>query len=253
MSRQISQPAVTPNNAPRALKSLGVLVPVFNEADLIDSFYRAIKPILGKLSCETEILFIDDGSSDDTRSAIRRLQTNDRSVRLVRLSRNFGKEAALSAGLDRIETDTVVPMDVDLQDPPELIPEMLKRWEEGHDIVYAIRMDRTSDKTVKRLTAKLFYRIYNLISHEPIPFGAGDYRLLDRRVVTALRQLRERNRFMKGLFAWVGFSSVGVPYVRGARHTGSTRFPWLRLWHLAVDGITGFSTLPLEFGAMSAF
>ena len=233
----------------RTLISLGVIVPVFNEADAIEPFYRALQPVLESLDCTTEILFVDDGSTDDTRAAIRKLQASNPGIRLVGLSRNFGKEAALSAGLDRVETGVVVPIDVDLQDPPDLIPALVERWRAGFDVVYAVRSDRTSDTFMKRKTADLYYRFFNAISHDPLPAGGGDFRLIDRKVVLALRQLPERNRFMKGLFAWVGFRSVGVPYIRRARHTGSTKLPWRRLWRLALDGITGFSTLPLRIWA----
>jgi glycosyltransferase involved in cell wall biosynthesis len=230
----------------RALKSVGIIVPVFNEADAIEPFYQALRPVVDGLPCKAEILFIDDGSSDATRSVIRRLKKDDERIHLVGLSRNFGKEAALSAGLDRIETDVAIPIDVDLQDPPDLIPALIERGREGFVVVHAVRNDRTADTLSKRLTAAAYYRVHNAISHDPLPPGVGDFRLIDRKVVHALRQLPERNRFMKGLFAWVGFRSVGVPYVRAARHTGATKLPWRRLWRLALDGITGFSTLPLR-------
>jgi glycosyltransferase involved in cell wall biosynthesis len=205
-----------------------------------------LKPVLERLGCETQILFVDDGSTDATRAAIRRLQASDPSVRLVGLSRNFGKEAALTAGIDRVDSDLVVPIDVDLQDPPALIPQMIERWRDGYDVVYAVRTDRSADTFGKRMTASSFYRLFNRISHERIPEDVGDFRLIDRRVVAALRQLPERNRFMKGLFAWVGFRAVGVPYARPGRETGSTGLSWLSLWRLAIDGITSFSTLPLR-------
>jgi len=236
--------------------SLGVVVPVYNEADAIPPFYQALKPVLEPLGYETQILFVDDGSTDDTRAAIRQLQARDPSVRLVGLSRNFGKEAALSAGIDRINTDVVVPIDVDLQDPPNLIPKMIERWREGYDVVYAVRTDRSMDAFGKRVTASSFYRLFNKISHERIPEDVGDFRLIDRRVVAALRQLPERNRFMKGLFAWVGFRAIGVPYARQKRIIGSTTLSWISLWRLAIDGITSFSTLPLRIwtyiGVLSA-
>ena len=238
--------ARAPAGEPRVLKSLGVIVPVYNEAAAVEPFYRALKPVLTGIGCATEILFVDDGSTDATRAAIKLLQAGDRSVRLVGLSRNFGKEAALTAGLDRLDTDVVVPIDVDLQDPPDLIPTMIERWRDGYDVVHATRVDRTVDTLMKRATASLFYRLFNAVSYNRIPPGTGDFRLIDRRVVTALRQLPERNRFMKGLFAWVGFRSVGVPYPRQARQAGSTKLPWRRLWRLALDGITSFSSLPLR-------
>lgn len=175
----------------RTLTSLGVIVPVYNEADAIEPFYRALQPVLESLDCTTEVLFVDDGSTDDTRATIRKLQARNPGIRLVGLSRNFGKEAALSAGLDRIETGVAVPIDVDLQDPPDLIPALIERWRAGFDVVYAVRSDRTSDTFMKRQTADLYYRLFNAISHDRLPAGAGDFRLIDRKVVRALRQLPE--------------------------------------------------------------
>lgn len=236
-----------PNAAnPRLLRSLGIIVPLYNEAEAVGQFYSALRPTIDQLDCAIEIVFIDDGSTDATRAVVRGLKASDPRVRLIGLSRNFGKEAALSAGIDRIETDVVIPIDVDLQDPPELIPDLIEQWRAGYDVVHAVRVDRTVDTVMKRSTARLYYRLFNVISHNQLPPGVGDYRLIDRRVVLALRQLPERNRFMKGLFAWVGFRTTGVTYVRQARRTGTTKQPWRRLWRLALDGITGFSTLPLR-------
>jgi polyisoprenyl-phosphate glycosyltransferase len=165
---------------------------------------------------------------------------------MVGLSRNFGKEAAMSAGFDYARGDVVVPIDADLQDPPELIREFVARWEDGFDVVYGVRTDRSSDTASKRITSGLFYRAFNLLAENPIPVNGGDYRLMDRRVVDVLRRLPERNRFMKGLFAWVGFKSMGVPYAREPRRKGNSKFGFLRLWRFALDGVTGFSTLPLR-------
>ena len=230
----------------RKLESLTVLVPVYNEADAILPFYEALQPVLGNIQCEATILFVDDGSKDDTRRTISELQAQDSRIRFVGLSRNFGKEAALSAGFDRIETNVAVPIDVDLQDPPQLIPALIDRWCDGFDIVNAVRTNRSSDTFLKRITAHAFYRFFNAISPDRLPVDVGDFRLMDHRVVLALRQFPERNRFMKGLCAWVGFRSVDVPFVREPRSRGSTRMPWGRLWGLALDGITGYSTFPLR-------
>lgn len=231
---------------PRRFNRIGILVPVFNEEAAIVPFHTALQPILAKLGAEVEILFIDDGSTDGTRRAIRDLNRRDPRVRMIGFSRNFGKEAALSAGIDRVDADVVVPMDVDLQDPPELILEFVRRWQEGYDVVFGTRVDRASDTSFKRATASLFYRFFNSLARDKIPGNTGDYRLMDRRVVEALRRLPERNRFMKGLFAWVGFKSIGVEYVRAPRSHGQAKMNFRRLWRLALDGITGFSTLPLR-------
>jgi polyisoprenyl-phosphate glycosyltransferase len=196
--------------------------------------------------CRFEIVFIDDGSSDATRVRLRALVQQDRRVRAVLLSRNFGKEAALSAGLDAARGDAVIPLDVDLQDPPELIVEMVARWREGFPVVLARRGDRRSDGLMKRASANWFYRIHNRMAEVPLPDNVGDFRLLDRRVVEVLRSLPESRRFMKGIFAWAGFDSAVVEYVRPQREAGASRFtPW-RLWNLALEGITSVSTAPLR-------
>ena len=226
--------------------SIGLLVPVFNEEASIKPFFNAVVPVLERLRCRWEILFIDDGSTDATRAEIRALQETSKTVHFIGFSRNFGKEAALTAGLDHIDADVVVPIDVDLQDPPELIVDFIDRWRNGYDVVFGVRSYRATDGLAKRTTASGFYRIFNLLSSDDIPPDAGDFRLLDRRVVEVLRRMPERNRFMKGLFAWVGFRSIGVPYARPERASGKTKLPLRKLWRLALDGITGFSTLPLR-------
>ncbi len=230
----------------RQLRLMSVIVPVLNEEGAIEAFYRRLLDVVAPLGVDLEILFVDDGSSDGTRARLRDLHERDGRVRVIGFTRNFGKEAALAAGIDYVNGDVVVPIDVDLQDPPEVIPRMIERWREGYDVVYGVRSDRNSDTTLKRASAGLFYRWFNYMANSPIPADTGDFRLIDRRVVEALRQLPERNRFMKGLFAWVGFRSIGVPYRRETRSVGKSRFAFWRLWALAVDGVTGFSTLPLR-------
>ena len=232
--------------AARELRLISVVVPVFNEVGAIDGFYAKLLEALAPLGADLEVVFIDDGSTDGTRAKLRGLHRRDRRVRLIGLSRNFGKEAALAAGIDHTRGNVVVPIDVDLQDPPELIAEFVARWRQGYDVVYGVRADRGADTLMKRATAGLFYRWFNRLAASPIPHDTGDFRLLDERVVKALRRLPERNRFMKGLFAWVGFRSIGVPYRRETRAVGESRFAFWRLWALAIDGITGFSTLPLR-------
>jgi glycosyltransferase involved in cell wall biosynthesis len=193
-----------------------------------------------------EILFIDDGSTDSTLAVIAAAHARERRVRALSLSRNFGKEAALSAGLDHARGRAVIPMDVDMQDPPEVLPEMVAKWLDGYEMVFGVRRCRTSDSFAKRLTASLYYRAHNAVSRDKIPENAGDFRLLDRKVVEVIRKLPERNRFMKGLFAWAGFKQAAVEYDRLERKTGKTKFGYWKLWTLALDGITSASTVPLR-------
>jgi glycosyltransferase involved in cell wall biosynthesis len=223
-------------------------VPVKDEEDAILPFVRRVTPVLDALG-ETdgwEILFVDDGSQDATLAAIYTANAADPRVRALSLSRNFGKEAALSAGLDNARGQTVVPIDVDLQDPPEVIGEMLAKWRQGFEVVYGVRRNRLSDSLPKRLTADLYYRAHNWLSMDKIPEHAGDFRLLDRKVVEVIKLMPERNRFMKGLFAWSGFRQTAVEYDRAERAVGETKFNYWKLWTLAIDGITSASTVPLR-------
>ncbi|MBT2787218.1 MULTISPECIES: glycosyltransferase family 2 protein [unclassified Halomonas] len=226
--------------------TLSLIVPVFNEEESIAPFLEAIDRHLAELPATLEILFIDDGSSDRTIAEIKCAQRADPRVRYIKLSRNFGKEAAMTAGLDHASGDAVIPMDVDLQDPPELIHEFFRLWQEGYDTVYGMRRERNEDTPSKRASAGLFYRVFNWLSHTEIPANTGDYRLMSRRVVDALKKLPERNRFMKGLFAWPGYRSIGVEYSRPARHLGHTKWNTWKLWNFALDGLTSFSTWPLR-------
>jgi glycosyltransferase involved in cell wall biosynthesis len=229
---------------------LTLIVPVMNEEAAIGAFLGRVVPILEGIAAVGpdgfDILFIDDGSSDSTMAAIRRANAADKRVKAVSLSRNFGKEAALSAGLDFATGDAVIPIDVDLQDPPEVIPEMVAKWREGFEIVYGVRSNRQSDSLGKRLTADLFYRAHNWMSRDKIPEHAGDFRLLDRRVVETIKAMPERTRFMKGLFSWVGFRQTEVCYERSAREEGNSKFSYWRLWTFALDGVTSSSTVPLR-------
>lgn len=227
-------------------KLLTLIVPVFNEEESISHFMTAINEKLHELPAELEILFVDDGSTDGTIGQIERAAANDSRVRHLRLSRNFGKEAAMTAGLDYARGHAVIPIDVDLQDPPELIHEFFRLWMSGYSTVYGLRKDRYEDARGKRISAGMFYRVFNWLSHTQIPANAGDYRLMDRKVVEVIRQLPERNRFMKGLFAWPGFSSIGVEYSRPARCAGQTKWSFWKLWNFALDGVTSFSTWPLR-------
>ena len=229
---------------------LSLVIPVKDEEEAIGVFISRVVPILEALDDPAarsfEILFIDDGSSDRTLAMIRAANATDSRIRGLSLSRNFGKEAALSAGLDHARGLAVIPMDVDLQDPPDAIAPMLAKWRDGFDVVYGVRDNRESDSLPKRLTADLYYRAHNWLSSDKIPEHAGDFRLLDRRVVEVIKSMPERNRFMKGLFAWAGFKSAGVSYHREERKVGTTKFNYWKLWTLAVDGITSASTVPLR-------
>ena len=225
---------------------LSLIVPVFNEEELIDLFLSTVEPYLEKAGLRFEIVFVNDGSRDDTMARLLEGSARDKRLRLVNLSRNFGKEAALTAGIDHAHGDILIPMDIDLQDPPELFGPFIERWREGYDIVYGVRQTREWDTVTKRLSAKWFYLVFNSLSPVRIPTNVGDFRLVDRRAAEVLRRLPERNRFMKGLFAWVGFNAVGVPYERPQRAAGSTKFNLWRLWNFALDGVVSFSTVPLR-------
>lgn len=226
--------------------TLSLIVAVLDEEGSIAPFLEAIDRHLADLPAELEILFIDDGSTDRTVAEIKQAQETDARVRCLKLSRNFGKEAAMTAGLDHASGDAVIPMDVDLQDPPELIHEFFRLWQEGYATVYGMRRDRDEDTRGKRASAGLFYRVFNWMSHTEIPPNTGDYRLMDRKVVDALKRLPECNRFMKGMFAWPGYSSIGVEYSRPARHAGQSKWNAWKLWNFALDGLTSFSTWPLR-------
>jgi glycosyltransferase involved in cell wall biosynthesis len=227
---------------------LTILVPVKDEEEGIAPFVSRVSVILNGLNEPEgwEILFVDDGSRDRTLAEVAVQHARDPRVRCISLSRNFGKEAALSAGLDHAAGQAVIPLDVDLQDPPEVIADMVRSWREGFDVVYGVRRNRESDSLPKRLTADLYYRAHNYLSADKIPEHAGDFRLLDRKVVDVIRMMPERNRFMKGLFAWAGFRQTAVYYDRAEREVGTTKFNYWKLWTLALDGITSGSTLPLR-------
>ena len=231
---------------------LSVIVPVKDEEEAIGPFVARVGPVLDGLrdpdglGVSWEILFVDDGSQDATLAAICAANRVDGRIRALSLSRNFGKEAALSAGLDHARGAAVVPIDVDLQDPPEVIGAMLDKWRDGHDVVYGVRRNRMSDSLPKRMTADLYYRAHNWLSMDKIPEHAGDFRLLDRKVVDVIKVMPERNRFMKGLFAWGGFRQTAVEYDRTERKVGETKFNYWKLWTLAIDGITSASTVPLR-------
>ncbi len=225
---------------------LSLVVPVFNEEATIDLFLREVAPRLDAIDPRWEVLFVNDGSRDATLDIIRAANAREPRVRGIDFSRNYGKEVALSAGLDHAAGRAVVPMDVDLQDPPELIAAMVAKWREGYDVVLAQRTDRSSDGVLKRVTAGMFYRLIGRMSRVRIPANVGDFRLIDQSVVAALRTYPERERFMKGIFASVGFRTTSVPYSRPLRAAGTTKFKPAALINLALEGIVSFSTAPLK-------
>lgn len=228
-------------------RHLSIVVPFFNEGSGVEVFAKALQPVLAGLpGWRFEILCVDDGSRDDTLQRLLALSRTNPSYKVIELSRNFGKEAALTAGLDAARGDAVVAIDADLQDPPSLIHQMVHLWENGAEVVLARRADRRTDSVLKRKTAEWFYRMHNLVSDIAIPQNVGDFRLMDRRVVDVLKRLPERQRFMKGLFCWVGFRTATVEYQRAARAVGTTKFPGWKLWNFAIEGITSFSTAPLR-------
>lgn len=229
--------------------TVALIIPVFNEADTIAAFLSDTRAVIDPLQTgrlRFQLLFVNDGSTDGTLDALCGARRDDSRIRIVDLSRNFGKEAALTAGLDACDADAAIPIDVDLQDPPGLIPQMIDRWREGAEVVVAKRADRSSDSRAKSHSASLFYRVHNMLSKTQIPENVGDFRLMDRAVLDVLKNLPERRRFMKGLFAWVGFKTAIIEYKRAPRSEGVTRFtPW-KLWNLALEGIASFSSVPLE-------
>lgn len=225
---------------------LSLVVPVHNEAAGLDEFFSRTIAVLDKLGLTWEIVCVNDGSGDASLDRLLEYHRRNPAIKIVNLSRNFGKDIALSAGLDYARGAAVVPIDADLQDPPELIERMVAKWREGFDMVYAVRNRRDGDSWLKRVTARFFYRIFDRITDIPAPRDTGDFRLLDRRVVDVLTRLPERTRFMKGLFAWVGYRHAAISYDREARRAGDTKWSYWRLWNFALDAITSFSSLPLK-------
>jgi len=233
---------------PRRRALVSLVVPIFNEQDSIDIFLERVEAALSALrdGLEFEIVFVNDGSTDATERRIAAAAATREGIVLVNLSRNFGKEAALTAGLAHAAGDAVIPMDVDLQDPPEVIPEMIARWQEGARVVNASRASRDEDGWLKRMSAAAFYRVFNVLADQPIPTGVGDFRLMDREVVDAIHRLGERSRFNKALFSWVGFETAEIRYARPSRAAGSSSWNYWKLWKLALDGIFSSSTAPLR-------
>ncbi len=225
---------------------ISIVIPMYNEEEMIQTLFDTLEPVLEQLSERFEIVCINDGSKDMTLPLLLEAHKERPFVKVIDLSRNFGKERALSAGLDFAQGDVVIPFDADLQDPPELIGKMLEKWREGAEMVVAVRTDRGSDGWFKQFSAKSFYKIAGKLSETPLPYNAGDFRLMDRRVIEALQQLPERTRFMKGIFAWLGFRQATVEYTRPKRAFGTTKWSFWKLWNLGLEGIFSFTTLPLR-------
>lgn len=227
---------------------VALIVPVYNEEETISTFVQVVEEKLQSVLDHIEIIFIDDGSKDRSVDIIEELMTHNPRLGLIKLSRNFGKEAAMTAAIDLCDADAIVPIDVDLQDPPELILDFIKIWRsEDVDTVYGVRVDRSADSEAKRVTSGGFYYVFNKLSSKvKIPENVGDFRLIDSKVILTVRNLHESNRFMKGLYAWPGFKSSGVPYVRPERYAGTTKWNYWKLWNFALDGIVSFTSLPLR-------
>ncbi len=225
---------------------ISIIVPMYNEEENLDVLFERLITTLDKLKTSYEIICINDGSKDNTLDILINYHRKNPAIKIINLSRNFGKDIALTAGIDCANGCAVIPIDADLQDPPELIGEMIKKWREGYQIVYATRSSRQGETWIKRLTANCFYWLIDKITKVPIPRDTGDFRLLDRQVVEALKRLPERTRFMKGLFAWVGFTHTFIVFERQPRFQGDTKWNYWKLWNFALDGITSFSSLPLK-------
>ncbi len=225
---------------------ISLVVPVFNEEEMIPIFYQAVRNDELLKPYQVNIIFIDDGSFDNTANVLQVLAEKDELVDFLSFTRNFGKESALFAGLEHADGDVIIPIDVDLQDPIEIIPDLLKQWQAGADVVLAQRTERESDSFIKRKTAKWFYKVHNLVSEPKIEENVGDFRLMSKEVVNSITQLSERNLFMKGMLSWVGYKQEIVTYRRPPRKAGKSKFNMWKLWNLAVQGITSFSTAPLK-------
>ncbi len=233
--------------------TLSIVVPIYNEEEVIPEFYRRITDVMQQVGVTWELICVNDGSRDRSEELLLALHETDPRIKLVNFSRNFGQMIALTAGLDYADGDAVVVIDVDLQDPPELIAEMLEKWREGHEVVYAVRADRAGESPFKLWTANLFYRLLRRITDVDIPVDTGEFRLMDRRAVLTMRRLREHHRFMRGLSSWVGYRQTGVRYNRSERFAGDTKYPLGRMLRLTMDAITSFSYLPLRLGTYMGF
>jgi len=233
---------------------LSIVVPCFNEAEVLwETHDRLLRTLTQLTDLDLEIIYVDDGSRDATPDVMREIQALDARVRTLRFSRNFGHQTAVTAGLEHASGDAVVLIDADLQDPPEVIPDMVARWREGYDVAYGIRTDREGETRFKLATAKAFYRLLNCLSETEIPLDTGDFRLMDRAVVDVLRAMPERDRFVRGMVAWAGFRQIAVPYRRAARFAGESKYPFFKMVRFALDGLTSFSRAPLRLATWMGF
>jgi glycosyltransferase involved in cell wall biosynthesis len=229
------------------------VIPIYNEEETLPELARRVTRVLDGLDGESEVIVVDDGSTDRSHDLLVDLNRRDERFKVLRFTRNFGHQMAITAGLDHVAGEAVVIMDGDLQDPPELVPELIARWREGYEIVYAIRQDRSAEPFLRRTAITLYYRILHRLADVEIPPDAGDFRLVDRRALEEFRRMRESNRYVRGIFAWIGFRQSGVPYRRDARFAGKTKYPLAKLVKFATDGIVGFSDLPLRAAMMLGF
>jgi dolichol-phosphate mannosyltransferase len=230
-----------------------IVAPIYNEKDNLPELHRRVSEVMNSTGEPWELVLVDDGSSDGSTDMILELAKQDKHIRPVTFARNFGHQIAITAGWDYARGDAVVVIDADLQDPPELILEMAKKWREGYEVVYAVRAEREGESWFKLWTASLFYRIIYRITDVKIPLDTGDFRLMDRKVVNVLKSMRERHRFPRGMSAWVGFKQVGVEYKRAARVAGETKYPFRKMFRLALNAITGFSYFPLQVATFVGF
>lgn len=232
---------------------ISIIVPVYNEEVVLEKFHNRLNEAISNIQEKIEIIYVDDGSKDSSWVILNKLHTNDSKVGILRFSRNFGKEQAMSAGLHQSRGQAIIVIDADLQDPPELIPSMLNAWKRGADVINMHRITRKGETWFKRATSHLFYRVINLMSEVRIHEDVGDFRLLSRRAVDALNDMPENTRFMKGLFAWIGYQQVTMDYHRDARAAGTSKWKYWKLWNFAIEGITGFSTAPLKIASYAGF
>ena len=230
-----------------------IVIPILDERETLPALHRRLCQVMDQLDGSAEIILVDDGSTDGSFDVMRKLHETDDRVRVLRMSRNFGHQIAITAGLEHARGDAVVIMDGDLQDPPEVVPALAAKWREGFDVVYAVRDDREGESRVKLATARWFYRLLGHMSEVGIPRDAGDFRLIDRRVVDAVKEMPEHNRYLRGMFAWVGYDQAGVHYARDGRHAGRTKFPMRKMLGFATDGIVSFSTVPLRMTLVLGF
>ncbi|HEY5268898.1 MAG TPA: glycosyltransferase family 2 protein [Anaerolineales bacterium] len=233
--------------------TFSIVAPIFNELDNLPELYRRVRDVMSATGGTWELVLVDDGSTDGSTERILELAKQDRHVRPVIFARNFGHQVAITAGWDYARGDAVVIIDADLQDPPEAIPDLITKWREGYEVVYAVRAEREGETWFKKTTAALFYRIVQRITDVKIPVDTGDFRLMDRKVVDVLKTMHERHRFPRGMSAWVGFQQIGVPYKRAARHAGVTKYPFKNMLKLALNAITGFSYFPLQLATYFGF